>query len=154
RHLRSLLGCEPMHAVSSDGWWRIANVDEIPSPALLIYPDRAEENVRRMVQIAGSADRLTPHVKTHKLGALGDAQRKHGIGRFKCGSIAEAEMTEEPGAEHLLLAYQPVGPPSARLIALADRYPAARFDAIADDKSGVCAMGGAGRRGGLEVPVR
>jgi hypothetical protein len=28
-------------------WWIIRNVDGIPSPALLVYPDRAEENLRR-----------------------------------------------------------------------------------------------------------
>ncbi len=38
-----------------DGWWRIANADEIPSPALLIYPDRVEHNVRLMVRLAGGA---------------------------------------------------------------------------------------------------
>jgi hypothetical protein len=61
-----------MHIAPPDGWWRIANADEIPSPALLIYPDRFEENVRLMVQLAGGAGRLTPHVKTHKLGAVID----------------------------------------------------------------------------------
>ena len=75
-----------------DSWWRIANADEIPSPALLIYPDRVEQNIRRMVRLAGGASRLTPHVKTHKLGTLIEAHLRHGIERFKCATIAEAEM--------------------------------------------------------------
>ena len=48
--------------------WHIAvSSDEIPSPAILLYPDRIEENVNRMIAMTGSAERLRPHVKTHKL---------------------------------------------------------------------------------------
>ena len=142
-----------INAVSSQKWWQIANVDEIASPALLIYPDRVEENVRRMVRMAGRADRLTPHVKTHKLGALVDMHRRHGIRRFKCATIAEAEMASEAGAEDVLLAYQPVGPSVARLIALAGAYPATRFSVIADDQDAIRAIGAAARARGYEVPV-
>jgi D-serine deaminase-like pyridoxal phosphate-dependent protein len=142
-----------MHAASPDGWWRIANADEIPSPALLIYPDRAEENVRRMVQVAGDAARLTPHVKTHKLGALIETHLRHGIGRFKCATIAEAEMTAEAGARDVLLAYQPVGPSVARLIALTREYPATRFSVIADDQGAIAAIGRAAAAANTQIPV-
>ena len=136
-----------------DSWWRIANADEIPSPALLIYPNRVEENVRLMVKLAGGAGRLTPHVKTHKLGAVIDAHLRHGIERFKCATIAEAEMTAGAGARDVLLAYQPVGPSVARLIALARQYPATRFSVIADDEGAVRAIGAAAAADGREVPV-
>ena len=63
----------------SDDWHTLANPDEIPSPELLIYPDRVEENIRRMIAMAGSADRLRPHVKTHKLGEIVQLQIKAGI---------------------------------------------------------------------------
>src|SRR5262249_32917733 len=132
-----------MHAVSSDAWWRVVNADEIASPALLIYPDRVDENVRLMVQVAGGAERLTPHVKTHKLGALIEAHLKRGIGRFKCATIAEAEMTAEAGAKDVLLAYQPVGPSVSRLIALARAFPTTRFSVIADDPDAIRAIGAA-----------
>ena len=56
----------------SDPWYKIANTDEVNSPALLVYPDRIEANIRKMIEIAGSADRLRPHVKTHKM--AGDHQ--------------------------------------------------------------------------------
>ena len=55
---------------SSERWWPVSNVEEVPSPALLIYLDRALANLRRMVALAGDAARLTPHVKTHKLEPL------------------------------------------------------------------------------------
>ena len=54
-------------AGASDRWFAPANAEEIVSPALLIYPDRIRENVRRMIRIAGGTQRLRPHVKTHKM---------------------------------------------------------------------------------------
>ena len=48
-------------------WYRVQNVAEVPSPSLLVYPDRVAENVRRMIAVAGGAARLRPHMKTHKM---------------------------------------------------------------------------------------
>ena len=54
----------------SHDWHTLTTPDEIPSPALLLYPERIEENIRRMIATTGSVDRLRPHVKTHKLAEL------------------------------------------------------------------------------------
>jgi D-serine deaminase-like pyridoxal phosphate-dependent protein len=134
-------------------WWRIENADEVPSPALLIFPDRAEANIRRMVEMAGDASRLTPHVKTHKLSPLVGMHLKHGIRRFKCATIAEAEMAAASGADDVLLAYQPVGPSVGRLIALAQQYPKTRFSVIADDAGAIDAIARAAEASGVTVPV-
>ena len=48
-------------------WHALVDERDVASPALLVYPDRIEENLRRMVARAGSADRLRPHFKTQKL---------------------------------------------------------------------------------------
>jgi len=139
--------------VAHDAWWRIDNADDVPSPALLIFPDRAEANIRRMVAMAGDATRLTPHVKTHKLAPLVAMHLKHGIRRFKCATIAEAEMAAACGADDVLLAYQPVGPAVARVIALAQQYPATRFSVIADDAGAIDAIARAAEASGVTVPV-
>jgi D-serine deaminase-like pyridoxal phosphate-dependent protein len=124
-----------MHKLSpsQDNWWRVDNLDEIDSPALLIYPDRAEENLRHMIAIAGGTERLRPHVKTHKLPPLVRMHIEHGITRFKCATIAEAQIVAECGATDVLLAHQPVGPKARRLAALAAAYPHVRFSTIIDD---------------------
>src|SRR5882762_9580161 len=89
-------------------WYQIENVDDVPSPALLIYPARVAENVRRMIAvIGGNVGRLRPHIKTHKLPELIAAQMEQGITRFKCATIAEAEILGLAGATDVLLAYQP-----------------------------------------------
>src|SRR5205085_4309427 len=50
-----------------DEWFAVQNAEEVPSPALLVYPNRVRENIRRMIRIAGDPSRLRPHIKTHKL---------------------------------------------------------------------------------------
>jgi D-serine deaminase-like pyridoxal phosphate-dependent protein len=127
-------------------WWTIENVADIPSPALVIYPDRAEENLWRMITIAGGVERLRPHMKTHKLAPLVDAHMALGISRFKCATIAEAEMVAASGAADVLLAYQPVGPNIKRLSVLAAAFPRTLFSALVDDERTAVAVSDAAVR--------
>ena len=138
---------------SRERWWPVSNVEEVPSPALLIYLDRALENLRRMVALAGDAARLTPHVKTHKLEPLVRAHLDAGIVRFKCATIAEAESVAVAGGRDVLLAHQPVGPGISRLIALAAQFPQTRVSVIADDAGTIAAIGAAAAAAGRTVPI-
>jgi D-serine deaminase-like pyridoxal phosphate-dependent protein len=132
-----------MSADMAADWYRVANIAEIASPALLVYPDRVEENTRRMVALAGSADRLRPHVKTHKLAEVVRLQGRHGITKFKCATIAEAEMTAAAGAPDVLIAYPLVGPNILRFVELIRTFPATQFRAIADDADAIRALSAA-----------
>ena len=87
-----------------------------------------------MIAVAGDAGRLRPHVKTHKTPEIVRLQLKHGITRFKCSTIAEAEMTAAAGAPDVLLAMQPVGPAIARFFALKQRFPGTSFSAVVDSE--------------------
>ena len=80
-------------------WFEISNAGDVPSPALLLYPDRIRENIRRMIRVAGGTSRLRPHIKTHKLAELVRMQIEEGINKFKCATIAEAEMAAGAGAK-------------------------------------------------------
>jgi D-serine deaminase-like pyridoxal phosphate-dependent protein len=124
-------------------WWRIENVAEIPSPALLVYPDRAEENLRRLIAMAGSPARLRPHMKTHKLPEIARMHVALGLTRVKCATIAEAEMLADAGLDDILLAYQPVGPTVGRLLQLVRRFPHVTFRAVVDDEAAAAAIGSA-----------
>jgi D-serine deaminase-like pyridoxal phosphate-dependent protein len=121
----------------SRAWYAVDNIAEISTPALLVYPARVDENLRRMIAGAGGVDRLRPHVKTHKMPAVVRRKLALGITKFKCATIAEAEMLGQCEAPDVLLAYQPVGPNAARLARLAVAYPATRFSAVADDEAAV-----------------
>ncbi|HVX16357.1 MAG TPA: D-TA family PLP-dependent enzyme [Pirellulales bacterium] len=121
-------------------WYEIDNVEEIPSPALIVYPDRCEENIRRMISLAGGTARLRPHVKTHKMAEMVRLQLAAGIDKFKCATIAEAEMLARAGARDVLLAYPIVGPNIGRLLKLVESFPETRFSALADDAEAVRAI--------------
>ncbi|WDQ18969.1 D-TA family PLP-dependent enzyme [Rhodopirellula sp. P2] len=114
-------------------WYETDNLDEVNSPALLVYPDRVQANLDRMIEMAGSSDRLRPHVKTHKMPAITQLNIAAGITRFKAATIAEAEMTAEAGAQDVLLAVQPVGPNVQRLVKLIKRYPGCLFSCLVDE---------------------
>ena len=137
----------------SDRWYEIKNVAEVPSPALLIYADRVEENLRRMISIIGDVSRLRPHIKTHKIPELIRLQLECGIGKFKCATIAEAEMAAAEGAEDVLLAYQPVGPNVDRLVELAARFSSVRFSCVADNTETIRALSNAAEHAGTRIEV-
>ena len=122
-------------------WYRVANVAEVPSPSLLVYPDRVEENVRRMIALAGGTARLRSHIKTHKMPDIIRLELGLGITKFKCATIAETEMVAGAGGPDALLAYQPVGPNVGRLLALAQKFPGTKFSAVADDADAIRALG-------------
>ena len=108
--------------------------DEIASPSLLVWPDAVRRNIGRMLdQVGGEVARLRPHVKTHKMAEVVRLQLDAGITKFKCATIAEAEMAAAAGAHDVLLAYQPVGPNVARLAALVGAFPDTSFAALVDD---------------------
>jgi len=125
------------------GWMPIANPDDVPSPALLIHPDRVAENLRRMVARAGDAGRLRPHVKTHKLPQILALELAQGIRKFKAATIAEAEMCAAGGAPDVLFANQPVGPNIRRLLELQRKFPGTRFSCLADNVPTIAALGAA-----------
>ncbi|MFK7925699.1 MAG: D-TA family PLP-dependent enzyme [Bacteroidia bacterium] len=114
--------------------YKVDNIDLIDSPALLVYRERVEQNIARMLEMAGRAERLIPHVKTHKMAAVIQLFLEAGIKKFKCATIAEAEMTASCGAEEIVLAYQPVGPKLNRWVSLIQRFPWVRFAALTDDE--------------------
>ena len=117
----------------SDRWYDVKNVGEILSPALLIYAERVEENVRRMIAMVGDFARLRPHIKTHKMAEMIEVQVALGIRKFKCATLAEARMAAGHGAEDILFAYQPVGPNIELLLKLQASFPHVRFSCLADN---------------------
>jgi D-serine deaminase-like pyridoxal phosphate-dependent protein len=134
-------------------WYEIRNIGELDTPALVVYPDRVRENIRRAIGMVGDASRLRPHVKTHKSPAVTRLMLGAGIRRFKCATIAEAEMLAMEGAPDVLLAYQPVGPKAARLARLVGKYPGTQFSCLIDHPDAATEMAGVFHAAGLRVPV-
>ncbi len=134
-------------------WFRLLDEAAIPSPALLLFRDRIEHNLRLMIEIAGGPERLRPHVKTHKLGQIVARQVELGITKFKTSTIAETEMCATAGAPDVLLAFPQAGPNIARLCKLARRFPKTSFSVVADDPTTVGALGSAALAAGVTLGV-
>jgi len=60
---------------------------------------------------------------------------KTGISKFKCATIAEAEMLGMSKAPHVLLAYQPIGPKLERFINLIKAYPETQYSCLVDNNA-------------------
>ena len=115
-------------------WYIIDNISEVDSPALVVYPARAKENIRMVKDFVNNEmTRLRPHVKTHKSPEISKLLMEAGITKFKCATIAEAEMLAIAGAADVLLAYQPIGPKAKRFISLVKKYPSTRFSFLLDN---------------------
>jgi len=115
-------------------WYEVANTSDLTSPSLLVYPERIEENIRTMISISGSVSNLRPHIKTHKMAEIVKMQQRHGIQKFKCATIAEAELLGQCEAHDILLAMQPVEANINRFFDLMDAFPKSLFSTLVDNE--------------------
>jgi D-serine deaminase-like pyridoxal phosphate-dependent protein len=79
-------------------WYVVNDIEKVDSPALIVYPERVKENIRKVIEMAGDVALLRPHVKTNKIAEVCRLMMDAGINKFKCATIAEAEMLAMIGA--------------------------------------------------------
>lgn len=137
----------------ADNWYLIRDVDQVDTPALVIYPERAKENISLLKSMINDPQRLRPHVKTHKTKEASLLMMEAGIDKFKCATIAEAEMLGQCKAKDVLLAYQPVGPKLHRFIVLIKKYPDTSFSCLTDNFSSASAIAKLARASDINIPV-
>ena len=113
-------------------WYQVNNAQEIDSPALLIGEEAVKSNIAAIKSFSDTS-LLRPHVKTHKMVEVARLMLAAGIRKFKCATIAEAEMLALAGAEDILLAFQPNQVKAGRFRALSDAYKHIRFSCLVDN---------------------
>lgn len=119
--------------MNNNPWYSLRHAEKIDSPALLVYPERVKSNIEKMIAIAGIPDKLMVHVKTHKMPEVVKLQLAYGIHRFKCATIAEAEMLASSGAKDILIAYQLNQTKICRLLKLIKAFPDVHFASLVDN---------------------
>ncbi|WP_293306846.1 D-TA family PLP-dependent enzyme [Pedobacter sp. UBA5917] len=134
-------------------WHFLDNPASVESPGLVFYVDRIKANIKLLISMIDDPNRLRPHVKTHKSAELSKLLIDAGISKFKCATIAEAEMLGLCGAANVLLAYQPVGPNISRFIALQKTYPLSRFSCLVDDEKTALELASVSQLNGLTAEV-
>jgi len=98
-----------------------------------VFPERVQHNIQLAIDMAGHVNRLRPHIKTNKSPDVAKLMLNAGITKFKCATIAEAEMLAQCNAPDVLLAYQPLGPKLDRFISLIKKYPSTKFSCLTDN---------------------
>lgn len=139
--------------MKTTNWYQISDIEKLDSPALVVFPERVRANIQTAIQMVGNAARLRPHVKTNKSPDATRLMLEAGIQKFKCATIAEAEMLGICGAKDVLLAYQPLGPKLKRFVELIKKYPATKFSCLVDNLAAATEQSAVFAENDLVVPV-
>ena len=111
-----------------DERYRVTRVDEVLTPALVLYPEIIASNIERTLQLlGGDANRWRPHIKTAKLAYTLGMLGERGVRNFKCATTLELLIACGGGAKDVLLAYPAVGPTMRRVREIADQFPEIGF---------------------------
>ncbi len=116
-------------------WYWIDNTEKLNTPALVIYPHRVKYNIKLLIRTISNVSRLRPHVKTCKAAEPVLMMLENGITKFKCATIAEAEMLGSVKAPDVLLAYPVVGNSVDRFLKLIQTFPETHFSCLVDNQS-------------------
>jgi D-serine deaminase-like pyridoxal phosphate-dependent protein len=107
-----------------------ADLANVMTPALLIYPKIVTANIRATLKQTGDdPNRWRPHVKTAKSKLVLRQYLDHGVTQFKCATTLELLKLSEVGAPDVLLAYSVMGANARRTAEIAAKYPNTRISA-------------------------
>ena len=120
-----------------DTRYRVRGVEEVLTPALVVYPEIIGANIERTLDLVGGADRWRVHVKTAKLGYAMRTLIEHGVRNFKCATTLELLVACRSGAADVLLAYPVMGANARRARAIADQFPEVRISVLAENEEQV-----------------
>jgi D-serine deaminase-like pyridoxal phosphate-dependent protein len=121
-----------------DEQYRVSNIENALTPALLVYPEIVASNIARTLDLLGSdGDRWRVHIKTAKLGHTLRMLIERGIRNFKCATTLELLVACECGAGDVLFAYPAVGANARRVREIADAFPKVRISVLAENEEQV-----------------
>jgi D-serine deaminase-like pyridoxal phosphate-dependent protein len=127
--------------ISEFAWdprYEVSSVEDVMTPALVVYPEIIASNIERTVELlGGDADRWRVHIKTAKLGYTLRMMVERGIRNFKCATTLELLVACQCGAADVLLAYPSMGANARRVRELAEEFPRVRLSVLAENEEQV-----------------
>src|SRR5690242_6798071 len=115
--------------------YRVAGLDDVLTPALVIYPEIVASNLERTLALLdGDGSRWRVHIKTAKLGYTLRLLVERGIRNFKCATTLELLTACECGATDILLAYPCMGANARRVSEIAEQFPKVQISILAENK--------------------
>lgn len=128
-------------------------VTALDTPSVTILLDRLENNINRIQRvIAGAGKANRPHIKTHKIPAIGKMQIAAGAAGLTCQKLGEAEVFIDAGVtDDLLITFNIIGAAKTdRLMDLSSRIR--RLAVVADNEVVLKGLSDAARSRGRTVP--
>ena len=120
------------------GWdaaYEVAGIEDVMTPALVVYPEIIASNIERTVALlGGDADRWRVHIKTAKLGYTLRMMVERGIRNFKCATTLELLVACQCGAADVLLAYPSTGANARRVREIAEQFPKVRISVLVENQ--------------------
>jgi D-serine deaminase-like pyridoxal phosphate-dependent protein len=117
-----------------DPRYRVSGIEEILTPALIVYPELIAANIERTLTLLdGDADRWRVHIKTAKLGYTLRMLVERGVRNFKCATTLELLVACQCGAADVLLAYPSMGANARRASEIAEQFPDVSVSVLAEN---------------------
>lgn len=127
-----------LHEFAWDERYRLSNMENVLTPALVVYPDAISSNIEQILRLLdGDANRWRVHVKTAKLEYALRMLVERGVWNFKCATTLELLVGCRSGAKDVLVAYPMVGANARRVNEIADAYPQVRISVLAENEDQV-----------------
>jgi D-serine deaminase-like pyridoxal phosphate-dependent protein len=123
---------------SWDPRYRISGVEDVLTPALVMYPEVIASNIEQTLKLlGGDTNRWRVHIKTAKLGFTLRMMVERGIRNFKCATTLELLVACQSGAADVLLAYPVMGANARRAREIAQQFPDVRISVLAENEEQV-----------------
>jgi D-serine deaminase-like pyridoxal phosphate-dependent protein len=117
---------------------RVAGIEDVLTPALVVYPEIVASNIARTLhQLGGDPDRWRPHIKTAKLAYTLRMLVERCVRSFKCATTLELLVACNSGAADVLLAYPVVGANARRVLEIANQFPHVRISVLVENEEQV-----------------
>ena len=121
-----------------DEQYRVSDIENILTPALVVYPEIVASNIARTLDLlGGNGDGWRVHIKTAKLSHTLRMLVERGIYNFKCATSLELLAACNSGARDVLFAYPAVAANARRVRELADAFPNVRISVLAENEEQV-----------------
>ena len=115
------------------------NINNIPTPALIVDKAIFDRNAKKMSELLSSSSlSLRPHYKSHKCPAIARLQMQHGAAGITCAKLGEALDLCEAGISNIVIANQIVQ--QEKLPVLAALSTRCRLTVCADHAENVLAL--------------
>src|SRR5271154_6735926 len=123
--------------ISEYAWdpsYTVSNLDDVMTPALVVYPEFIASNIERtLALLGGDGDRWRVHIKTAKLGYTLQMLVERGVRNFKCATTLELLVACQCGAADVLVAYPTMGANARRVREIAEDFPGVRISILAEN---------------------